>query len=212
MSTADLSGVALGYEPPVEQARREGRIWIAAGGSHVLRALGAGFKSALLAAVLDLKPRGDAQVVILGAELRALDARARETVRAQVAFLPADGGLISHLNGWENIALPVGFHAPRQLRDAAPRVYAVLEPFVADTRTLLGKLPEEMTPYERALTGYARMRLSRPRLVLAENPPRGLGAAERQRADGFAAAYLADCPEGTFVRLEDGAQGTDEAD
>jgi predicted ABC-type transport system involved in lysophospholipase L1 biosynthesis ATPase subunit len=212
MSTAALSGVALGYEPAAEQLPREGRIWIEFGGSHVLRALGARFKSALLAAVLDLRPRDDARVVILGAELRALDAKAREAVRAQVAFLPADGGLISHLNGWENIALPVGFHAPRHLRDAAPRVYAALQPFAADVRALLAKLPEEMTPYERALTGYARMRLGKPRLVLAEDLPRGLGVAERQRAEGFAAAYLADCPRGTFVRLEDGAQGTEEAD
>ena len=212
MSATDLSGVALGYEPPAEQARREGRIWIEAGGSHVLRAVGAGLKSALLAAVLELRPRGGARVVVLGAEMGALDARSREGVRAQVAFLPADGGLISHLNCWENIALPLGFHAPRQLRDAAPRVYALLEPFTADVRALLAKLPEEMTPYERVLTSYARMRLGRPRLVLAEDLPRGLGGAERKRAEGFAAAYLADCPEGTFVRLEDSAQGTDEAD
>jgi hypothetical protein len=61
-----------------------------------------------------------------------------------------------------------------------------------------------MTPYERMLAGYARMMLGAPRLVLAEDPPGSLGPAERRQADGFAAAYLAQCPEGTFVRLEDG--------
>ena len=70
-------------------------------------------------------------------------------------------------------------------------------------RALLARLPEEMTLYERKLAGYVRMRLGRPRLVLAEDLGAGLGAGERRRAAGFAAAYLADCPEGTFIQLED---------
>jgi hypothetical protein len=64
-------------------------------------------------------------------------------------------------------------------------------------------MPEDMTAYERKLAGYVRMRLCDPRLVLAEDPGGGLGAGERRRAAGFAAAYLADNPEGTFVQLED---------
>jgi len=196
-------GVALGYEPLAEEDRGAGRLWIAAGGSHVVPAVGVAFKSALLSAVLELRPRKDARVVVLGVETDALSPRARAALRAQIAFLPADGGLISHLNGWENIALPLGFHAPGRLRGLAPEVYAMLEQFGADARSLLGRLPEEMTPYEKKLAGYVRMRLGRPRLVLAEDPGAGLGAGERGRAAAFAAAYLADCPEGTFVQLED---------
>jgi len=196
-------GVALGYEPLAEEDRGAGRLWIAAGGSHVVPAVGAAFKSVLLSAVLELRPRKDARVVVLGVETDALSPRARAALRAQIAFLPADGGLISHLNGWENIALPLGFHAPGRLRGLAPEVYAMLEQFGADARSLLGRLPEEMTPYEKKLAGYVRMRLGRPRLVLAEDPGAGLGAGERGRAAAFAAAYLADCPEGTFVQLAD---------
>jgi cell division transport system ATP-binding protein len=196
-------GVALGYEPLAEEDRGAGRLWIAVGGSHVVPAVGVAFKSALLSAVLELRPRKDARVVVLGVETDALSPRARAALRAQIAFLPADGGLISHLNGWENIALPLGFHAPGRLRGLAPEVYAMLEQFGADARSLLGRLPEEMTPYEKKLAGYVRMRLGRPRLVLAEDPGAGLGAGERGRAAAFAAAYLADCPEGTFVQLAD---------
>ena len=196
-------GVALGYEPLAEEDRGAGRLWIAVGGSHVVPAVGAAFKSVLLSAVLELRPRKDARVVVLGVETDALSPRARAALRAQIAFLPADGGLISHLNGWENIALPLGFHAPGRLRGLSPEVYAMLEQFGADARSLLGRLPEEMTPYEKKLAGYVRMRLGRPRLVLAEDPGAGLGAGERGRAAAFAAAYLADCPEGTFVQLAD---------
>ena len=197
------AGVALGYEPLAERERGAGRLWIAAGGSHVVPAVGAAFKAALLAAVLELRPRSDARVVVLGLETDALSPRARAALRAQIAFLPAGGGLISHLNGWENIALPLGFHAPDRLRGLAPQVYAMLEQFGADARSLLGRLPEEMTPYEKKLAGYVRMRLGRPKLVLAEDLDGGLGASERRRAAGFAGAYLADCPEGTFVQLAD---------
>jgi len=198
--------VALGYEPLADGTRGEGRLWIAPGGSHVVPAVSAAFKSALLSAVLELKPRKDARVVVLGAEIDALPPRARAGLRAQVAFLPANGGLISNLNGWENIALPVGYHAPKRLAGLAPQVCAMLEQFGAAPRPLLARLPEEMTLYERRLAGYVRMRLGTPRLVLAEDLGGGLGAGERQRAAGFADAYLADCPEGTFVQLEDGPE------
>jgi cell division transport system ATP-binding protein len=211
VSTAPADGIALGYEPADDAPRREERIWIPAGGCHVVPAVSAALKAALLSAVLDFRPRRDARVVVLGAELEALDARARAAVRAQVAFLPAGGGLISHLNAWENIALPLSYHAPRQMQGVAPRVYALLEPFAGDVRALLAKLPEEMSPFEKMLAGYARMMLGAPRLVLAEAPPRSLGPAERRQAEEFGAAYLARCPQGTFVRLEDGHDEAGEA-
>ncbi|MNC89057.1 hypothetical protein D3C83_49490 [compost metagenome] len=62
-----------------------------------------------------------------------------------------------------------------------------------------------MTPEERKLAGYVRMRLVRPQLVLAEDPGGAPGAPERRRAAAFAAAYLADCAEGTFVQLQEDA-------
>jgi predicted ABC-type transport system involved in lysophospholipase L1 biosynthesis ATPase subunit len=197
------AGIALGYEPAAE-AEESRRIWIPAGGRHAVPEVGAALKAALLAATLELKPRRDARVVVLGAEVGLLDARARAALRAQVAFLPAHGGLLSNLNAGENIALPLAYHAPQRLQGAAARVYALLEPFVAEARALLARMPEEMTPFEKMLAAYARMMLGEPRLVLAEPPPRSLGPAERRLAEGFAAAFLAHCPEGTFVCLEEG--------
>lgn len=200
---SELDGVALGYEPVAEEQRRAGRLWVEAGGSHVVPAVGASFKVALLSAVLDMRPRKEARVVVLGADIATLTPGARARLRAQVGFLPAGGGLISHLNGWENIALPLGYHQQATPRGLASQVYGMLEQFGAEARTLLAKMPEDMTSYERKLASYVRMRLGNPRLVLAEDPGGGLGAQERRRAAGFAAAYLADNPEGTFVQLED---------
>lgn len=199
------AGVALGYEPLAGSGLPGERIRIEEGGSHVVPAVSAALKLVLLAAVIELRPRKDARVVVLGAETGALPPKARAALRAQVAYLPAGGGLISNLNAWENITLPIGYHEPKRARGLASQVYALLEQFGADARALLAKLPESMTPDERMLAGYVRMRLGRPRLVLAEDPGGAPGAPERRRAAAFAAAYLADCPAGTFVQLQEDA-------
>ena len=209
MTAADAQEIALGYEPAAGEAPAGERIWVPAGGIHLVPAVGAALKAALLAAVLEFRLRRGARVVVLGADPGSLDAGARATLRAQVGFLPASGGLISNLNAWENIALPLAYHAPDRVRGVAPRVYALLEPYAANVRALLARMPEEMTPYERMLAAYARMVLGGPRLVLAEDLPRSFGPAERRQAESFATAYLAQCPEGTFVRLEDGHEVAD---
>lgn len=197
------AGPALGYEPQAGEERHAGRIWIEPGGSHIVPAVGAALKATLLSAVLELRPRPHARVLVLGEDIAALGRAARAALQAQVGFLPANGGLISHLNGWENIALPHGYHEPARLRSLAPKAYTLLDEFGREARALLAKLPEDMSSFERTLTGYVRMRLGRPRLVLAEDPGGGLDAPGRRRAAGFAAAYLAENPGGTFVQLAD---------
>ncbi|HEX9182996.1 MAG TPA: hypothetical protein VF876_07025 [Burkholderiales bacterium] len=209
MSGAHAAGIALGYQPAAGEARAGERIHVPMGGNHVLPQVGSALKSALLAAVLEFRLRRGAHVVVLGADPEALDDAARAALRAQVAFLPAGGGLLSNLNAWENIALPLAYHAPQRLHGVAARVYALLEPFAASVGTLLARMPEEMTPYEKMLAAYARTVLCTPRLVLAEDLPRSLGPAERRQAESFAAGYLAQCPEGTFVRLEEGQEVAD---
>jgi predicted ABC-type transport system involved in lysophospholipase L1 biosynthesis ATPase subunit len=197
---SDLAGVALGYEPPAADGHGAGRLWIAAGGHHVLPAGEAALARPLLAAVLELRPRRDARLVVLGADTAALSARERAALRARIGVLGASGDLISNLNGWENIALPTGFHEPRRLGGLAPQACALLEQFGAAPAALLARLPEEMSAFERKLVGYVRMRLGRPQLVLAEDQGGGPAA-------GFAEAYLADCPEGTYVQFTQARDG-----
>ena len=121
-----------------------------------------------------------------------------------MAFLPAAGGLISHLNAWENILLPLGFHQPGRLRGITERVLDLLAGLGTEPRALLGKLPEEMTLYEKKAASCVRIMIEAPELVLAEDLTGGLEALdERGRAaTGFAAAYLATCAGGTFIQLD----------
>lgn len=203
---ADAPGVALGYAPPPGDSGN-GRIWITAGGRHRVHCANDARRTRLLAAVLDLKLDRDARLVLLGAEVGALGRAERNALRARVGFLPAAGGLISHLNAWENIVLPLGVHHPERLQGSAARVHALLGEFGADPRALLAKLPEEMTLYEKKAAACVRMLLEAPELVLADDLAGGLDAAGRARAEGFAEAYLAACPGGTFVQLDSAAEG-----
>jgi hypothetical protein len=215
---ADVRGIALGYEPPAGDDG-ECRLWIPVGGSHRIVADRAR-TARLLDAVLDIRPEHRARkprlhaadvrperrarLVVLEAEVGALDFAERTALRARIAFLPAAGGLISHLNAWENIVLPLGFHSPERLHGIAGCVQDLLAGLGTEPHALLAKLPEEMTLYEKKVAGCVRMMLEAPELVLAEDLTGGLEAFdERGRAAaGFAATYLAACAGGTFIQLE----------
>ena len=210
---ADAQGVALGYEPPGDD-RGDGRVWIPAGGSHRVGGLGMYQKARLLAAVLErgperraiarraTSPERRAKLVLLGAELDRLEPAGRAALRARVAFLPAGGGLLSNLNAWENIVLPLGFHYPKRLQGAAAQVHGLLTELGVDPDILLPKLPERMSPYEKKLTGYVRILMEKPELLLVDDLPSGLDPAEQAQVTGFPAVYLAICPGGTFVQLD----------
>jgi predicted ABC-type transport system involved in lysophospholipase L1 biosynthesis ATPase subunit len=197
---AEARQVALGYEPSDATA---GRVWIASGVTHGTVAVSQAFKSRLIAALLELEPQSGARLVVLGEDAGALADRARQALRARFAFMPASGGLISNLNGWENIVLPLGYRDPGRIRGAAPQVHALVEQLGGNPGALLAKLPEEMTLYEKKLAGYVRILLEPPELVVTEDLTGGLEPDERRRAASFPAAYHAGRPDGVFVQLED---------
>jgi len=200
-AAAGVADVALGYEPSPGEGG-EARIWIPRGGSHRIPGLDEARKAKLLGAALELKPERGGRLVLLGTDVGELTHARRAALRSRVAFLPAAGGLLSQLNAWENMVLPLGFHHPKRLRGIAARVHDLLASLGGEQRLLLDKLPEKMSLYEKKLTGYVRILLEEPELVLIEDLTRGLSAAERDGTAGFFAAYHALCPEGTFVQLE----------
>ena len=189
----------LGYVPMADGESAE-RIWLEAPGTHRVATVR---KSELLAAVLDLRPRGGARLFVLGTEVGALDEPQRLALLGKVGFVPANGGLISSLNGWENVTLPVAYHQPRRIPQLFDEVRELLEDLGGVEDDLLHKLPEEMTPYEKRLTAYVRALLEKPALLLVETAAAGLGPTKRRRTARFAEAYHARCPGGTYVQLEE---------
>lgn len=189
----------LGYVPMADGESAE-RIWLEAPGTHSVATMR---KNELLAAVLDLRPRGGARLFVLGTEVGELEEPQRLALLGKVGFVPADGGLISSLNGWENVTLPVAYHQPRRIPQLFDEVRELLEDLGGVEDDLLHKLPEEMTPYEKRLTAYVRALLEKPALLLVETAAAGLGPTKRRRTARFAEAYHARCAGGTFVALEE---------
>ena len=189
----------LGYVPMADGESAE-RIWLEAPGTHSVATVR---KNELLAAVLELRPRGGARLFVLGTEVGALDEPQRLALLGKVGFVPANGGLISSLNGWENVTLPVAYHQPRRIPQLFDEVRELLEDLGGVEDDLLHKLPEEMTPYEKRLTAYVRALLEKPALLLVETAAAGLGPTKRRRTARFAEAYHARCPGGTYVQLEE---------
>ena len=189
----------LGYVPMADGESAE-RIWLDAPGTHSVATLR---KNELVAAVLDLQPRSGARLFVLRTEVGALAEPERQALLARIGFVPADGGLISSLNGWENITLPVAYHAPQRIPQLFDEVQELLEDLGGVDDSVLRKLPEEMTLYEKRLVAYVRALLDKPALLLVETAAAGLGPTKRRRAARFAEAYHARCAGGTYVQLEE---------
>ena len=202
----ETSGVGLACELPAD-AGSDGRIWIPEGASLRIRIANPAHRARLLAAIFDMEPDPDLRLVLLGAEVNALSIEERIALRARLAFLAATGGLLSNLNAWENITLPLGCHHPELLPGIARDVHALVTELGEAPERLLGKLPEEMTLLEKKITGFVRILLEAPELVLVDNFALGLDSAERMRIPYFAATYQAKHPGGTFVQLEDVLDG-----
>jgi len=188
----------LRYEPAPSEDWPEG-LSIEAPGCH---SLACACKDELLAALHELKPRRGARLVVLGADVASLAERERTRLLGRVGFVPANGGLMSNLNAWENVSLPLAYHTPGRLDGAFGEVQALLEELGGVDNDFLGKLPEDMTLYERRLAAYIRALLENPDLLLAENLLAGLGPTKRGRAARFAEVYQARCPGGTFVQFD----------
>jgi len=198
----ETSGVGLACELPADSGS-DGRIWIPAGVSFRIRIANPAHRARLLAAIFDMEPDPDLKLVLLGAEVNALSREERSALRARLAFLAATGGLLSNLNAWENIILPLECHHPERLQGIAVDVHALVTELGGAPAMLLGKLPEEMTLLEKKITGFVRILLEAPDLVLFENFAPGLDSAERMRISYFATTYHARHPGGTLVQLED---------
>jgi ABC-type transporter Mla maintaining outer membrane lipid asymmetry ATPase subunit MlaF len=176
-----------------------GDLRIEAPGSHCVRCAD---REEVLAAICELKPRDGAPLVVFGAEVGALRDAERQRLLRRIGFVPANGGLLSNLNGWENISLPIAYHAPQKLDGALAEVHALLEELGGVDLEFLAKLPDEMTLYERRLAAYIRALLEGPDLLVVDDAGAGLGPTKRRRASRFAEVYRTRCPGGTYVEFD----------
>lgn len=102
--------------------------------------------------------------------------------QAGVVIVPHNGGLISNLQVWENIVLPVQYHAIElagTLEDNVVRV--LLQCGLADESAvsdLLLKRPDQLSLLEKRLVGFVRAMLMSPELIIYDALNEGLSRKE----------------------------------
>jgi phospholipid/cholesterol/gamma-HCH transport system ATP-binding protein len=127
--------------------------------------------------VTGLRQPAQGRVVLGEEDVYALPPLPRLALFRRIGVVPHDGGLISNLKVWENLALPGCYH------DALP--IAALEQPVAhwlgqfglderDMRELMRRLPEQLSASERAIVGLVRALLREPDIIVCSAPFSGV--------------------------------------
>jgi cell division transport system ATP-binding protein len=126
---------------------------------------------------MSLRPtRG--QVIILGAPTGSVRRGVLPRLRRQIGVIFQDFRLLPHLSAFDNVALPLrlGGRPEGQVRADVMEMLRWMG--------LTGKLvsmPEDLSHGERQRVAIARAVISRPRLLLADEPTAGLDTAQSER-------------------------------
>jgi ABC-type nitrate/sulfonate/bicarbonate transport system ATPase subunit len=92
-----------------------------------------------------------------------------------------DGGLLCHLTVWENLSLPLEYHALdcRHVAEDAALLFALCGEDLAGLR---GKFPDSLSDYEKRLVGFVRALLLEPEVLVLNDVYDGLTVSEKAKA------------------------------
>jgi phospholipid/cholesterol/gamma-HCH transport system ATP-binding protein len=159
-----LEDVRVGGHGPWSFQVEEGeRVAVVAGSSWA--------RLALLSLLTGRRPPATGRLALLGEELyTAAEARALALFR-EVGVVREGGGLISNLRAWENVLLPVSYHAGLTGDEILPRVQGYFERLGLQGDALascLDSLPGLLPEHWRRIVGLVRALVMEPRLMLYE--------------------------------------------
>jgi len=143
----------------------------------LLGASGSGKTTLLRLMNMSLRPtRGE--VIVLGATSGAVRRNVMPRLRRQIGVVFQDFRLLPHLSAFDNVALPlrIGGRPEGQVRADVMemlRWMGLMEKLVS--------LPEDLSGGERQRVLIARAVISRPRLLLADEPTAGLDTVQSER-------------------------------
>ena len=131
---------------------------------------GAG-KSTLLKLLIGLESPTSGRVIVDGFDLNKLKAKQLPWYRRQIGIVLQDHNLLPDRTVFENVALPLRLN-PMSAKDAARRVRGALATVDLSDKGAL--LPRHLSTGEQQRVGIARAVVTRPRIILADEPTANL--------------------------------------
>jgi ABC-type nitrate/sulfonate/bicarbonate transport system ATPase subunit len=95
-----------------------------------------------------------------------------------------DGGLMGHLTVWQNLGLPLEYHARDvvHIAEDATLLFALCGEGKANLPRLMGSYPDTLSDYEKRLAGFVRALLLEPEVLVLDDIFDGLSDSEKEKA------------------------------
>lgn len=190
-----LDGVVFAWPGAAAPCLDIAQLNIAAGERVFLHGPSGSGKSTLLSLIGGVVSPQAGRVTVLGQDLAALSAPARDRFRAaQIGFVFQLFNLLPYLSALDNIVLPCRFSCERAARvegrplDEARRLAARLDL----DETLLRRPAAQLSVGQQQRVAAARALIGRPGLIVADEPTSALDA-DRQQA--FVDLLLSECAQ-----------------
>jgi ABC-type transporter Mla maintaining outer membrane lipid asymmetry ATPase subunit MlaF len=127
--------------------------------------------------VLGLEKFTAGSITVLGEDVGGASDKSLLSLRTRVAVVFPTGGLVSNLKVWENLVLPLQYHALYPPAEIEERGMAMLR--AVRYKGALMELPGHLSLYEKRLIGLARAMLTNPELIIYNAILDGLSIGEK---------------------------------
>lgn len=149
--------------------------------------------------VLGLTLPVSGSVTVLGEDVGSSSEKVLNGLRKRISVVFATGGLVSNLKVWENLVLPLEYHALYPPHEIEEKGVAALERVGYAGGYM--ELPGNLTLYEKRQVGLARAMLTEPSLIIYNSLLDGLSGSERKAVLAAATAFHREKPERTSLFL-----------
>jgi predicted ABC-type transport system involved in lysophospholipase L1 biosynthesis ATPase subunit len=122
----------------------------------------------------------------------------------ETALLVSDGGLLGNIKVDENLLLPLNYRGvdTAQLESRVVELFGLCGLDEAQTQLLLGRLPQQLSPYQKRVVGFVRSVLLQPKVMVYASIWHGVSLAEIQQITNFDGIFRRYVPAGTGVFVD----------
>jgi len=159
-------------------------------GSSVLIVTSREAESSMLARLITgLSVPSHGSVMLGDQEVFRLEPDQLYELRQQIGVVPSNGGLVSNLKVWENLTLPLIYHAGSVSAEEEEAALTYLERLGYSGNVMA--LPAHLSPYEKRNIALVRAWLARPRIIVYSNCFDGASSSQRKIFAGLTAEFHA---------------------